>query len=109
MRKPTTTCQTPISMFWHEDGNKIVFEAIDHTGAKRMMFDVFVVPDVLNDVANTAFVVKDYFTSSPIAYSLNFGWIERWVHEVYGMYPSKAPDNKSIFKKKDEKNLPIRI
>jgi hypothetical protein len=99
MRIPTTTCQKPVSIFWHEAGQKIIFEAIDSTGAKRIMFDVFITPNVLNQVANTAFVVQDYFTTGPIAYALNFGWIENWVHEVYGVYPCKAPDSKSIFSK----------
>lgn len=99
MRIPTITCKTPVSIFWHEDGQKIVFECIDHTGAKRTMFDIFIVPNVLNDVANTAFVVKDYFNSAPVAYALNFGWIEHWVHELYLIYPCQAPDNKSIFPK----------
>ena len=99
MREPTITCKTPVSIFWHEseDSQRIIFECIDHNGAKRTMFDVFIVPNVLNE--NTVFVVKDYFTTPPIAYALFFDWIEKWVHGVYGIYPCKAPDNKSIFPK----------
>lgn len=102
--RPTTIHRfNPISTFWHEakDGygdTFLIFEGIFSDGIKETLFWIYIIGGVLD--GEKYYVIKDLFVTKPIAVTLSFNFIEGWINEIYGHYPSKSPDGESIIKSK---------